>query len=318
MSAEIHLEIDFKPWFGAPIGSYERLINKVSKYMSTKNFKIQFDSQSDKTVNSVFFWVNSKFLSVIAETLVAAIVFFNRAVAGSKFGRVLVFVPTLSSGIYYLFIILFTSNFNYSLSIRDQILILAAWSCMENISTKGGLSLKYEKGLFADGKLSLIAIELGACLFGFVLSIPLVVIALGTSMLYPTNSLSNSFLTFVICILVSGIVGVLLGLCLSRLTTWRDAKFILPIVFKFLFLFTPIFNHQTDSPGPLIYFSELNLLNLPFFFGQIGYQTSLNTWWVRLLVCLLEGLLILYLIRMFRRVYVVPRRSMRAYSERVV
>ena len=317
MSLKIHLEQDFKPWFGAPFESYELLIKRVSKYISRKNFKIQFDSQSFKTVNSVFFWIDLKMLFVFAETLIAAIVFFNRAVAGSKFGKVLIFIPTLSSGIYYLFIILFTSNFNYSLSIRDQLLILAAWSSIENISTKGGLSLKYEKGLYEFGKISLIAIELGACLFGFILSIPLVIIALVTSIIYPSSSLANSFLTFLICIFLSGVVGVLVGLFLSRITTWRDAKFIMPIFFKFLFLFTPIFNHQTDSPGPLIYFSEFNLLNLPFFIGQIGYQTSLNSWWVRIFICLVESALILFLIRKFRRIYVAPSRSMRAYSEQI-
>jgi|688.fasta_scaffold175161_3 ABC-type polysaccharide/polyol phosphate export permease len=316
MSLKIHLEQNFKPWLGASFGSYELLVKKVSKYISRKDFKIQFDSQSMKTVNSIFFWIDSKILFLCAETLVSAIVFFNRAIAGSKFGKVLVFVPTLSSGIYYLFIILFTSNFNYSLSIRDQLLILAAWSSIENIATKGGLSLKYEKGLYEFGKISLIAIELGACLFGFILSIPLVIIALVTSIIYPSSSLANSFLTFLICIFLSGVVGVLVGLALSRVTTWRDAKFILPILFKFLFLFTPIFNRQTDSPGPLIYFSELNLLNLPFFAGQVGYQTTLNSWWLRILICIVESILILCLIRIFRRTHVVPSRSMRAYSGR--
>jgi hypothetical protein len=296
MGYKVILERRFKPWLNAPENTYERIVESIFKLFSRRKIQARFKQDSQTSVPSLYFGLRYGFLSYLAEALTAAAVFFRRSTAGTKYGFLLVFVPVNSAGLYYLLFIQFSSNFNYGLQLYEQFFLIANWTLLEIVTLKVALSLKYEKGLIQLGKLQPINVEIGAGIFGLFLSLPLVILSFIISIEKVTSLGIIVFLQLLISLSLNFCLGIILGVLLSRMTNKRDLKFIIPVFFKISFLFSPMFNRLTETPGFFTYFSEISIFNSSLKITSIGYSTSYIQEYYLVLIYLMQVIFIALLI----------------------
>jgi hypothetical protein len=274
MGLKLILDVRFKPWLNAPENSYESIVGIIFKIFSKRKIQLQFTQESLESVPSLYFGLRYKFLSSLAGALTAGVVFFKRSTSGTKYGFFLVFLPVNSAGLYYLLFIQFSSNFNYGLQLHEQLFLVTNWTLLEIVTLKVALSLKYEKGLIQAGRLRPIDVEMGAGLFGLFLSLPLVVFSLIIAVGKVTSLGIFVLVELLVLVILNFCFGVFFGVVLSRITSKRDLKFLIPIFFKILFLFSPMFSRITESPGFFTYFSEISIFNLSFRLASVGYSTG--------------------------------------------
>ena len=295
MGLKLILDVRFKPWLNAPENKYESIVAIIFRIFSKRKIQLQFTQESQASVPSLYFGLRYKFLSSLAGALTAGVVFFKRSISGTKYGFFLVFLPVNSAGLYYLLFIQFSSNFNYGLQLHEQLFLVTNWTLLEIVTLKVALSLKYEKGLIQSGRLRPIEVEVGAGLFGLFLSLPLVVFSLTIAIGKVTSLGIFLLIELLVLVILNFCFGVLFGVVLSRITNKRDLKFLIPIFFKILFLFSPMFSRITDSPGIFTYFSEVFIFNLPFRLVSVGYSTSYLTNYFLLLTYFIQVVLMIFI-----------------------
>lgn len=291
MGLKLILDVRFKPWLNAPENTYESIVATIFKIFSKRKIQVQFTQESQESVPSLYFALRYKFLSGLAGALTAGVVFFRRSTSGTKYGFFLVFLPINSAGLYYLLFIQFSSNFNYGLQLYEQLFLFANWTLLEIVTLKVALSLKYEKGLIQSGRLRPLEVEMGAGLFGLFLSLPLIIFSLIAAIGKVASLGIFVLVELLILVILNFWFGLFFGIVLSRITSKRDLKFIIPIFFKVLFLFSPMFNRITDSPGLFTYLSEISIFNLSFKLANVGYSTGYLPLYLLLLTYLAQVVL---------------------------
>lgn len=304
MGLKLILDVRFKPWLSAPENTYESIVATIFKIFSKRKIQVQFTQESQESVPSLYFGLRYKFLSSLAGALTAGVVFFKRSTSGTKYGFFLVFLPVNSAGLYYLLFIQFSSNFNYGLQLHEQLFLVANWTLLEIVTLKVALSLKYEKGLIQSGKLRPLEVEMGAGLFGLFLSLPLIIFSLIAAIGKVASLGIFVLIELLILVILNFWLGLFFGIVLSRITSKRDLKFIIPIFFKVLFLFSPMFNRITDSPGFFTYLSEISIFNLSFKLANVGYSTGYLPLYL---------LLLTYLTQVFLGIFIFAARSRKVH-----
>jgi ABC-type polysaccharide/polyol phosphate export permease len=317
MGLKLILDVRFKPWLNAPENTYESIVAIIFKIFSKRKIQLQFTQESQESVPSLYFGLRYKFLSSLAGALTAGVVFFKRSTSGTKYGFFLVFLPVNSVGLYYLLFIQFSSNFNYGLQLHEQLFLVANWTLLEIVTLKVALSLKYEKGLIQSGKLRPLEVEMGAGLFGLFLSLPLIIFSLIAAIGKVASQGIFVLIELLILVILNFWLGLFFGIVLSRITSKRDLKFIIPIFFKVLFLFSPMFNRITDSPGFFTYLSEISIFNLSFKLANVGYSTGYLPLYLLLLTYLAQVFLGIFIFAaMSRKVHLVTPSFRAVWFER--
>lgn len=295
MSLKLILDVRFKPWLNAPENTYESIVEVIFKLFSKRKIQLQFTQESQESVPSLYFALKNRFFSALAGALTAAVVFFKRSTSGTKYGFFLVFLPVNSAGLYYLLFIQFSSNFNYGLQLYEQLFLIANWTLLEIVTLKVALSLKYEKGLIQLGRLQPVNVEMGAGLFGLFLSLPLLIFSSIIAVGKVASLGIFIFVELLILVSLNFCFGVIFGVMLSRITSKRDLKFIIPIFFKVLFLFSPMFSRVTESPGFFTYLSEISIFNFSFKLSSVGYSTSYLPLYILILTYLVQVVLMTFI-----------------------
>lgn len=284
---------NYRPWPSASHTEYQELVLRVSSRFSRKLIVISEDKDSNEILNSITSESLGSIKKFFTESIISAFIFRNRAIASTKFGKYLLFIPNTFSFIYMLLMLTIASGFNSPQRLTSQLLILLTWSIFEQVILKASLALKYEKGMLKNLHLSRRSIQFGNVLYGISAYLPASILVFIILAIFETKILLSGFLL----LLISIIYGTLIGMTLSTLSTQRDLKFIIPTITKIFFLVSPVFPRETNPHGVLTFLYSYSPFNFPFFLTGVGYVSSNSNRLILLTIGLLASLFCILQIR---------------------
>ena len=273
-----------KLWPGFKVETFEKGLSDLTKNLPPLTLtQVEPEDVGDFEVTSKPFSQYGRVRGLVLSVLFVDAAFRDNLIQSTRIGNSLNLVRFASNIIFFSMLIIFSGGATSDTNTYLILQLFGAWTIFELAFNRGILALyRYQKlsTTFGIGGRTIVL----AIFFSLRRELIFLLVLLNLWSLYKYNSLTHpkTYLQISCTLILLFIIGFPISYIVSFLSrTQIDARFLSPIIFRFLILTTPIFDsfhNNFNVISTLLSFSPLNLCFYPYFPNLSSHSLSISTY----------------------------------------